>query len=117
MDGARKVTRASAGATLEKTDQKVALTLSDLGDIVLWDVDRPYLYDLAVTLFAGDKPLHNYRMRVGFRDARFDVDGFFLNGRRLHLFGLDRHELYPYVGFSASRRALRRDAEILRREF
>jgi beta-galactosidase len=117
LEGARKIAFTSESATLEKADQEVNLTLSELGDIVLWDVDRPYLYDLAVTLFVGDKPLHNYRTRVGFRDARFDVDGFFLNGRRLHLFGLDRHELYPYVGFSASTRALRRDAEILRRDF
>jgi beta-galactosidase len=116
-DGLREVASVSRKATLEKTAQEVNLTLGNLGNIVLWHVDRPQLYDLVVTLFVDDKPLHDYHTRIGFRDARFEVDGFFLNGDRFHIFGLDRHELYPYVGFSASNRALRRDAEILRRNF
>ncbi|HEX4748704.1 MAG TPA: glycoside hydrolase family 2 TIM barrel-domain containing protein [Bryobacteraceae bacterium] len=45
------------------------------------------------------------------------IDGFFLNGRRLQFFGLNRHELYPYVGRAMPRRVLRKDAEILRNEF
>ena len=61
--------------------------------------------------------MHDYRVRTGLRDARFEVDGFFLNGRRFRLFGLNRHELFPYVGFAMPRRVMRRDAEILRREF
>jgi beta-galactosidase len=80
-------------------------------------VERPHLYHLVVTLFLNNKPVHDYQTRVGFREARFELDGFFLNGRRLQLFGLNRHELYPYVGFAAPRRALRRDAEILRHSF
>jgi beta-galactosidase len=56
-------------------------------------------------------------VRIGLRDARFEIDGFFLNGKRQQLFGLNRHELFPYVGFAMPQRAMRRDAEILRREF
>src|ERR1035438_6411669 len=70
-----------------------------------------------LTLLVDGEPLHDYRTRIGFRDARFDVDGFFLNGRRLPLFGLDRHEIYPYVGFAMPRRVMRHDAEMLRHEF
>jgi beta-galactosidase len=44
------------------------------------------------------------------------VDGFFLNGKRVQLFGLNRHEIYPYFGFAASDRTMRRDAEMLRRK-
>jgi beta-galactosidase len=61
---------------------EVALTLSDLGNISLWDVDTPRLYDVVTTLSVQGKPVHDHRVRVGFREARFDVDGFFLNGRR-----------------------------------
>lgn len=48
--------------------------------------------------------------RIGFRVARFEVDGFFLNGRRLQLFGLNRHELYPYVGGAMPQRVLRHES-------
>jgi beta-galactosidase len=102
---------------LEKAAEQATLTLANLGNIVLWDLQQPHLYELVVTLFLGDAPLHNYRTRIGFRDARFELEGFFLNGKRTQIFGLNRHELYPYLGFSAPRRLLRRDAEILRRTF
>ncbi|WP_263366448.1 glycoside hydrolase family 2 protein [Edaphobacter bradus] len=98
-----------------KFDEKI--TLGGLSNIKLWDVDSPKLYDLVVTLTAAGRPVHDYRTRIGFREAKFTVDGFFLNGRRLHLFGLNRHELYPYVGYAMPPRVMRRDAEIIRNEF
>ena len=117
-DGSRIVAGTSKRIKIDTTGEKeVTLSLGDLGNIRLWDVSAPNLYHLVITLFVDDKALHDYRTRVGFRDARFEVNGFFLNGRRLQIFGLNRHELYPYVGFAAPRRVLRRDAEILRREF
>jgi beta-galactosidase len=101
----------------DRGSQQFNLTLHKLHDVLLWDVDHPHLYDLAVTLFLEGRPLHRYATRIGLREARFELDGFYLNGRRLQLFGLDRHELYPYVGFAAPARLLRRDAEILRHKF
>ncbi|MGH9608012.1 MAG: glycoside hydrolase family 2 TIM barrel-domain containing protein [Terracidiphilus sp.] len=104
-------------ASLENKDQEIELAMGDLKDAPLWDVDAPRLCDLAVTLFVNEKPVHDYSVRIGIRDARFTTDGFFLNGRRLQIFGLDRHELFPYVGFAAPARSMRRDAELLRRSF
>jgi len=90
--------------------------LQNLGDVRFWDTDNPHLYELVTTLMAGGKAVHEYRLRIGLREAQFDVDGFFLNGRRFRLFGLDRHELFPYVGAAMPRRVMRRDAEILKQE-
>lgn len=117
QEGSRIVASTSKTISLEKAKQEVGITVGGLESITLWDVDKPHLYDLVVTLFLENAPLHSHRTRVGFREARFDLDGFYLNGKRLQLFGLDRHELYPYVGFAAPPRLLRRDAEILRRTF
>ena len=72
---------------------------------------------MVTTLSIGGKAVHNYRVRIGLREARFDVDAFYLNGRRLQIFGLDRHELYPYVGYGMPARVKRHDAEILKRDF
>ena len=113
----RRIVSTSKRARIEKPDSEVTLTMEQLGNIGLWDVSNPELYDVEVTLFVDDRPLHRHVTRTGFRDARFEVDGFFLNGRRLQLFGLNRHELYPYFGFAASNRTMRRDAELLRRRF
>ncbi|MDE3068897.1 MAG: twin-arginine translocation signal domain-containing protein [Verrucomicrobiota bacterium] len=118
VEGARVVASAQQELRLEKTGEtQLQLTLSDLGNVKLWDVDAPHLYEVVATLCAANRPVHEHRVRIGLRDARFEVDGFFLNGRRFRFFGLDRHELFPYVGFAMPRRVMRRDAEILRREF
>ncbi len=118
MDGSRVLSRAQQTLKLEKAGKTdVALTLSNLGNITLWDLDTPHLYDVVATLSVDGKTVHDYRVRIGFREARFSADGFFLNGRRLQLFGLNRHELFPYVGAAMPLRVMRRDAEILRREF
>ncbi len=96
---------------------EVALSLTDLKDVTLWDVDNPFLYDIEATLLVGNQPLHDFRTRTGLREARFELDGFYLNGRRLQIFGLNRHEIYPYVGFALPDRVMRRDAWILKKEF
>ncbi|MGH7978708.1 MAG: glycoside hydrolase family 2 protein, partial [Limisphaerales bacterium] len=118
MDGDRRVATDSKSLDISQTGLiRASLTLSDLGDVNLWGPETPQLYDVVVTLYADDQPLHDYRARIGLREARFELDGFFLNGRRLELFGLCRHELLPYRGFAMPPRVMRRDAEILRRDF
>ena len=115
--GGRTIARSAQSVEMEKSDEEFHLTLSNLGNVQLWDPEHPHLYRVDVTLFFDDHPVHRSAARIGFREARFAVDGFFLNGSRTHLFGLNRHELYPYLGFAAPTRLLRRDAEILRKQF
>jgi beta-galactosidase len=117
-DGERVLARDSQMARIEKAGvTEVALTLAKFGNVALWDVDSPRLYSVEATLSEDGKPVDVAERRIGFRDARFEVDGFFLNGKRFRIFGLDRHELFPYVGFAMPPRVLRHDAEILRRDF
>jgi beta-galactosidase len=118
LDGARVVASARKSVAISHAGKlDVDLSLSDLGDIKLWDVDAPHLYNIVATFFLNDEPVHDFRTRIGLREAKFTVDGFFLNGRRLRLFGLNRHEIYPYVGYAMPARVMRRDAEIIRNEF
>jgi beta-galactosidase len=94
----------------------VTATLSGLGDVSLWDTDHPALYTVAAELLVDGHPVHEHRVRTGFREARFELDGFYLNGRRVKLFGVDRHQFFPYAGGAMPARIQARDAEIIRRE-
>lgn len=117
-DGNKVITQAEQELSVSKIGQtEVLLFLSGLQNIILWDVDNPKLYSIVTTLIIDGQPLHNHTTRIGVRDARFKLDGFFLNGKRLQLFGLNRHEVYPYVGFAMPERVMRKDAEILKRDF
>lgn len=116
--GERVISRSKEKVNIRKDSlSEVVLTLSNLGNIKLWSPDQPQLYDVVATLLIDGEPVHDYLTRTGLRDARFELDGFFLNGKRMQIFGLNRHELFPYVGFAMPERVMRRDAEILRREF
>lgn len=113
----RKLATAGHDAQVENPTQDLEFVMDRLPELELWDVEHPHLYTVEVTLWLDGKPAHTAATRIGFRELRFDADGFYLNGRHTRFFGLDRHELYPYVGFAAPARLLRRDAEILRRKF
>lgn len=42
------------------------------------------------------------------------ADGFFLNGKKHKLMGLNRHQSYPYIGYAAPARVQKKDADILK---
>ena len=82
-----------------------------------WTCETPNLYTLETTLFDADmRPLDTVLTRFGFRTAEFKKDGFYLNGKRTFLRGLDRHQAYPYVGYAATKSLQREDARILKEE-
>ncbi|MDE3201952.1 MAG: glycoside hydrolase family 2 protein, partial [Acidobacteriota bacterium] len=112
----RKIATAKKTVRIDKGDQDVELVMDGLSGVELWDAERPHLYDIGVTLSRKGQSDHTLHTRIGFREARFELDGFYLNGKRTQLFGLDRHEHFPYLGFAAPNRLQRRDAEILRKE-
>jgi beta-galactosidase len=117
FDGAKQVTAQAAPVSLDTPGvTAMKLSLTGLGDITLWSPDNPKLYTVQATLAFPGVGSHVLTRRIGFRDASFQPDGFYLNGERLQLFGLNRHQLYPYVGMAMPPRVQRRDAEILKNE-
>ena len=93
------------------------LSLTGFGPVSLWSPDSPKLYTVQATLDFPGIGSHVLTRRIGFREASFRPEGFFLNGKRMQLFGLNRHQLYPYAGMAMGARVQRKDAEILKNEF
>jgi beta-galactosidase len=91
-DGDRVLKSALTGVTAQSEYHEV--TIEDLAGIELWDLSHPKLYEVTALLDNGDA----FRMRIGFREARFTSAGFFLNGQRVKLRGLNRHQTFPYTG-------------------
>lgn len=82
----------------------------------LWDPLSPILYDVKAELIKNGEVIDSLTKRVGFRRAEFKKDGFYLNGRKLRLRGLNRHQSYPFVGYAMPRSVQRLDADILKNE-
>ncbi len=82
----------------------------------LWDPLCPFLYQLKAELVRDGAAIDSLTRVFGFRRAEFRKNGFFLNGRRFKLRGLNRHQSYPFVGYAMPRSMQRLDADILKNE-
>ena len=82
----------------------------------LWSVDSPALYTARVRAMRDGECVDEKRLRFGFRTVKFKSDGFYLNGERLKIRGLNRHQSYAYVGYAMPRSVQELDAEILKNE-
>ena len=82
----------------------------------LWSVDSPALYTARVRAMRDGECVDEKRLRFGFRTVKFKSDGFYLNGERLKIRGLNRHQAYAYVGYAMPRSVQELDAEILKNE-
>jgi beta-galactosidase len=111
-DGSNVIARTHQ--TLGEAQDPFLIPLANLGNIDLWTLRKPKVYDVAVRLESAGQPVDEYKTRIGFRQAEFTDKGFYLNGEHLKLRGLNRHQTFPYVGGAMPWRAQRRDAQILR---
>nr|MCR5654376.1 glycoside hydrolase family 2 protein [Lachnospiraceae bacterium] len=84
--------------------------------VKLWDIMAPRRYVLTYELYVGSEKKDEKKITTGFRKAEFTNDGFYLNGRRVKIRGLNRHQSYPYVGYAMPESMQRLDADILKNE-
>lgn len=63
-----------------------------------WDTEHPVLHHaVAELLNAAGQPIDRKQVTFGFRTAEFRADGFYLNGKKTFLRGLNQHQSYPYM--------------------
>ena len=105
----REVAHAEAGATAENVEYKVE-------NPALWHINSPNLYLIRTELLDGGEVVDTHEVKVGFRSAEFRADGFYLNGEKLKIRGLNRHQSYPYVGYAMPKTMQEFDADVLKTE-
>ncbi len=88
----------------------------EVNDITLWNTENPQLYEIKTQLKQEEEILDEKIQTYGFRKAEFLKDGFYLNGQKLKIRGLNRHQSYPYVGYAMPKSMQRMDADILKKE-
>ena len=79
----------------------------------LWNINKPRLYELKTTIKSEDGE-EEYITRFGFREAIFKKDGFYLNGEKVKIVGLNRHQGYPIVGYAMPESMQKEDADLLK---
>lgn len=96
-------------------DKEIALTAAITAPL-LWDTEEANLYILKTQLYQDNTLLDEIETTFGIREAVFKKDGFYLNGRKLRIRGLNRHQSFPYVGYAMPKSMQRLDADLLKKE-
>ena len=84
--------------------------------ITPWSPEEPTLYTLRAELLEDGIGRDECKARFGFREVDFRADGLYLNGEKVIIRGLNRHQSYAYTGYAMPDRLQREDAEILKNE-
>ena len=101
---------------LRKAYQAGGVILIDCPMVKPWDNVHPIRYTCRVSLLKVGRVLDVQEHKIGFRPVEFQADGFYLNGQKTFLRGLNRHQCYPYVGYAVPEKLQREDARILKEE-
>ena len=79
----------------------------------LWSPEEPNLYQLRARL-ESDHGEDAWSCRTGFREVVTQGPDFLLNGRRLILKGVARHDMWKEQGFTLTRRQMEQDMRMIK---
>ncbi len=85
-----------------------------VGNAHLWNPEQPYLYTLTTNLLLNGKSVQINNQKVGLRQIEVKGNIFLVNGKKIKLHGVNRHETHPLRGRSLTPELCRKDAEIFR---
>ena len=108
-------------ATLEKS---VTLAAGEMASVdqeglvpkpALWSPETPNVYAISSTLRDGKVAIDGHDTPLGFRWFKFDPQaGFLLNGKRVQIQGVNRHQAYPGMGNALPDSRQWKDMELIR---
>jgi beta-glucuronidase len=95
--------------------EEVALAAASLPNPRLWHFDHPHLYRLVVSIGQAEQPIHNCSTLFGVRRFEVKDSGFYLNGERVWLMGVERMAgSSPEFGMAEPETWIRHDHEELK---
>jgi beta-galactosidase len=88
----------------------------NVGPVKTWSAEIPNLYTLYLTIKdANGAILGVIPQRVGFRSVEVKGSDFLVNGKRVFLKGVNRHEHHPRRGHVLTREDMRKDMEMMKK--
>jgi len=81
-----------------------------------WSAETPYLYTLYLTLKNVKGVVQEVvPLRVGFKKIEIKGADFFVNGKRVFIKGVNRHEHHPKTGHALTKEDMRKDMEMMKK--
>ncbi|MET8168025.1 glycoside hydrolase family 2 TIM barrel-domain containing protein [Streptomyces sp. NPDC005329] len=107
---------------LNAEDERVSAFLGEarlhahVPEVRTWTAETPELYGLTVRLHRADGSVADAsRHRIGFRDVEIVGRDLLVNGERIFIRGVNRHDFHPLTGRTVSYDDMRADLVLLKR--
>ncbi|MFL4909766.1 glycoside hydrolase family 2 TIM barrel-domain containing protein [Streptomyces sp. MMS24-I2-30] len=85
-------------------------------EVRVWTAETPELYDLTVRLHRADGSVADTsHHRIGFREVEIRGRDLLLNGERIYIRGVNRHDFHPLTGRTVTHEEMRADLVTLKR--
>ena len=105
-----KISDYAQGSTLESIQLS-----SHFDGVKLWTAETPNLYRVQFTLLQNGVPQHSITNQFGFRTIELRTnDGFYLNGTKIVMKGVNRHSFWADSGRTLSRALCYEDARLIK---
>jgi beta-galactosidase len=109
----------------QKVVQQKSITLADsanyqnvkiaLDNPQKWSAETPYLYSLVTTLQDKQgKTIEVIPQKVGFRTVEIKDGHLLVNGKKIYIKGVDRHEMDPITAQVISRERMEQDVRVMK---
>jgi beta-galactosidase len=79
-----------------------------------WSDETPTLYTLLITLRSGGDIIEVLPSKIGFRSVELKDGAVHLNGQRIEIKGVNRHEIDPDTGRTLTTESMLRDIELMK---
>lgn len=112
--------------SIYKADSKLATVLGNykqtisfntqIDNVKNWNAEVPYLYTLYITLKdKNEKVIEVIPQRIGFRSIEIKGSDFLVNGKRVFLKGVNRHEHNATQGHTLTHADMEKDMEMMKK--
>ncbi|MBP9988892.1 MAG: DUF4981 domain-containing protein [Ruminococcus sp.] len=79
-----------------------------------WSAETPELYQLEITLFKGRSCIVKKQFRIGFKRVEIIGNIFYINGQKVIIKGVNRHDYNPDNGWAVERQTYYKDLYLMK---
>ncbi len=104
-----------AAAMFPAVPRRATLKL-EFADIAAWTAETPSLHEVSIELLGTEEEVVDQtRIRVGFRRVQIVGKDLLINGQRIWVQGVNRHDFHPQTGRTLNREQIADDLIVLKR--
>ncbi len=98
----------------EKTDKKVIKIKHIEKNARKWSAETPELYKLEVVLYENRKCIVKKQIRIGFKRVEIIGNVYYVNGQKVIIKGVNRHDFHPDHGWAVPRETFYKDLYLMK---